>query len=187
MGRPPRAGGPYAGHLSRRCAQSGICEDACRGGQGPRRAGLGWIGKNTCLINEAKGSWFFLGELLLSLPLEPDQPVDDRCGTCTACIEACPTQALTPLQLDARRCISYLTIELRGAMPEDLRSGVGAHVFGCDICQDVCPWNRKSAEHSEEGFKPLAGLLEMSKQDWYDMDEEKFNTTFAHSPIKRAK
>lgn len=159
-----------------------------------RRAGLGWIGKNTCLINEPQGSWFFLGELLVSLEIEPDSgPPPDRCGSCTRCIEACPTGALVPTgrpegpawALDSRLCISYFTIELRGAIPEEHRAGIGRHVFGCDICQDVCPWNRKAPVTDESAFQPrraappLASLAALTEQD--------FRREFAETPIARAR
>ena len=123
-------------------------------------AGVGWIGKNTCIINQQKGSWLFLGVILTSLELAPDLPAPDRCGTCTRCIEACPTDAiLAPYQLDSNKCIAYLTIEKRGSIPDDLREGMGHHVFGCDICQDVCPWNRKAPASTAPEFSPRPGLV----------------------------
>ena len=150
-----------------------------------RQAGLGWIGKNTCLINEPLGSWFFLGELLTSLELEPDSPPPDRCGTCTRCIDACPTEALTPYELDATRCISYLTIELRGPIPEEHRLGVGRHVFGCDICQDVCPWNGRAPVTPDASFGPreFAPPLEALAA----LTESEFGQMFRGSPVKRTK
>jgi len=152
-----------------------------------RLAGLGWIGKNTCLINEPLGSWFFLGEIVTSLDLQPGVPPPDRCGSCTRCIEACPTQAIVPSidgwQLDARRCISYLTIELRGPMPEDLRAGVGDHVFGCDICQNVCPWNSKAPFTDDPDFAGSSIALEALAR----LSPEEFRERFRESPIARAK
>jgi epoxyqueuosine reductase len=151
-----------------------------------RLAGLGWIGKNTCLINEPLGSWFFLGEIITSLDLDPGSPPPDRCGSCTRCIEACPTQALVPAgdgwTLDARRCISYLTIELRGPIPEELHAGIGDHVFGCDICQDVCPWNARAPVTEDPDFArtviPIAELAQLTP--------EEFRQRFKDSPIARA-
>ena len=152
-----------------------------------REAGLGWIGKNTCLINQELGSWIFLGEILTSLEIEPDSPPPDRCGTCTRCIEACPTQAIAPdgYEIDARRCIPYFTIELRGSIPEEMRSGIGQHVFGCDICQDVCPWNRKAPVAEEPSFEPqhFAPPLE----NLAALTEAEFHELFRASPIQRAK
>jgi epoxyqueuosine reductase len=152
-----------------------------------RQAGLGWIGKNTCLINQEMGSWFFLGEILTSLELEPDSPPPDRCGSCTRCIDACPTQAIAAegYQIDARRCIPYFTIELHGSVPEEMRAGIGQHIFGCDICQDVCPWNRLAPFASEPAFEPkhFAPPLE----DLSSLSEDQFRAMFRSSPIQRAK
>ena len=156
-------------------------------------AGVGWIGKNTCIINQQLGSWLFLGVILTSLELTndgspPDLPAPDRCGTCTRCIAACPTQAITaPGVLDARLCISYLTIEKRGTIPEELRAGMGRHIFGCDICQDVCPWNRKAPVTSATEFEPREGLVNPAL-DWLaEMQAEEFRQVFRGSPIRRAK
>jgi epoxyqueuosine reductase len=151
-------------------------------------AGVGWIGKNTCIINQKKGSWLFLGVILTSLELEPDLPAPDRCGTCTRCIEACPTDAiLAPYQLDSNKCISYLTIEKRGSIPEDLRAGMGRHVFGCDICQDVCPWNRKAHATTVPEFAPRPGLVNPALAWLAEMSVEEFRETFRGSPVRRTK
>lgn len=154
-----------------------------------REAGLGWIGKNTCLIDQKMGSFFFLGELLTDLEIEPDAELHpDRCGTCTRCIQACPTEALVRspdgrYELDARLCISYFTIELRGAVPEDLRSGMGGNLFGCDICQDVCPWNRKARRGEPAGGEFVAPPLER----FAELDEAGFRAMFRGTPVTRAK
>ena len=151
-------------------------------------AGVGWIGKNTCIINQKKGSWLFLGVILTSLELEPDLPAPDRCGTCTRCIEACPTDAIVaPYQLDSNQCISYLTIEKRGSIPEDLRAGMGQHVFGCDICQDVCPWNRRAPVSSAPEFEARPGLVNPALAWLAEMSAEEFRETFRGSPIRRTK
>jgi epoxyqueuosine reductase len=153
-----------------------------------RMAGLGWIGKNTCLINEAGGSWFFLGELLVSLAIDADAPPPDRCGTCTRCIDGCPMGAIVPAGLgftvDSRRCISYLTIELRGAMAAEHRAGAGGHVFGCDICQEVCPWNRRAPATGDAAFQPrtLAPPLEKLAA----LTEDQFRSMFGGTPVTRA-
>ena len=182
-----------------------------------KHAGLGWLAKNTLLINESLGSWLFLGVILTSLPLNPTlssdgTPPPDRCGTCTRCLEACPTQAIVePYLLDASRCISYLTIELRGAIPDELREKMGHHVFGCDICQDVCPWNRKAPRTKAPEFQPRAFECSESNVDEVGVDElafgepgmrslflpdliniarlspEEFRENFRGSPIKRTK
>jgi len=156
-------------------------------------AGIGWIGKNTCIINQQLGSWLFLGVILTSLDVTKDNvtgdlPAPDRCGTCTRCITACPTQAITaPGELDARRCISYLTIEKRGGISVELRAGMGRHVFGCDICQDVCPWNRKAPITRAAQFEAREGLVNPSL-DWLaEMKPEEFQKVFRGSPVRRAK
>jgi epoxyqueuosine reductase len=151
-------------------------------------AGLGWIGKNTCVLNERLGSWLFLGVMLTSLQLTPDLPPADRCGSCTRCLDACPTSAFpAPYQLDATKCISYLTIELRGSIPEELRSGMGRHVFGCDICQDVCPWNRHAPVTTLSEFRPRANLVNPDLEWLAGLTPEEFRETFRGSPIKRTK
>ena len=151
-------------------------------------AGVGWIGKNTCVINQQKGSWLFLGVILTSLELAPDMPAPDRCGTCTRCIDACPTDAiLAPYQLDSNRCIAYLTIEKRGPIPDDLRVGIGRHVFGCDICQDVCPWNRKAPASSAPEFSPRPGLVNPALEWLAEISADQFRQTFRGSPIRRTK
>ncbi len=151
-------------------------------------AGVGWTGKNTCILNQQLGSWLFLGVILTSLDLAPDLPAADRCGTCTRCIDACPTHAfIGPYELDATRCISYLSIEKRGSIPEDLREGMGHHIFGCDICQDVCPWNRKSPVTNAPEFQPREGLVNPAL-DWLaNIGEEEFREKFRGSAIKRTK
>lgn len=153
-----------------------------------RYAGVGWIGKNTCVINQKIGSWLFLGVIVTSLELTPDIPAPDRCGSCTRCIDACPTDALlAPYELDANKCISYLTIEKRGAIPESLRAGIGQNVFGCDICQDVCPWNRKAAVTHKPEFEAREGLVNPAMAWLAEISEEEFRELFRGSPVKRTK
>jgi epoxyqueuosine reductase len=155
-----------------------------------REAGLGWIGRNTCLINEPQGSWFFLGEIVTSLAMERGTPPPDRCGTCSRCIDACPTQAIVPQgegwTLDSRRCISYLTIELRGPVPEEMRAGVGDHLFGCDICQEVCPWNSRAPLTSDSAFTPPAAFG-LSLEELASISEEEFHRDFGSTPVARAR
>lgn len=151
-------------------------------------AGLGAWGKNACLLHPEHGSWFFLGEVVTDLDLASDGPKADMCGSCTACLDACPTGALrAPYVLDATRCISYLTIEVKGAIPEDMRDGVGRHVFGCDICQDVCPWNRKRRHRGEPSFEARPGAAAPDLADLASLDAERFRERFRRSPIKRTK
>jgi epoxyqueuosine reductase len=151
-----------------------------------RRAGLGWWGKNTCLIAKRAGSYFFLGELLLDLELEYDQPATDHCGTCTRCLDACPTQAFPePYVLDARRCISYLTIELRDSIPQPLRTGMGDWIFGCDVCQVVCPWNRKSPVGQEPALQCTGTYVDLI--ELMNLNEEEFRRRYRHTAIWRTK
>jgi epoxyqueuosine reductase len=154
-----------------------------------REAGLGWIGRNTCLIHEGQGSWFFLGEILTSLDLPTGTAPPDRCGTCHRCIEACPTNAIVPAgdrwEIDAGRCISYLTIELRGPAPEAHRSATGAHIFGCDICQDVCPWNRNAPITGETAFAAANRLPNLDAMAW--LTEAQFRAMFRQTPVDRAR
>ncbi len=170
-----------------------------------RYAGLGWTGKNTCLLNQELGSWLFLGVILTSLEIAPQEmamPAADRCGSCTRCIDACPTQALTPYRMDASRCIAYLTIEKRGAIPQgdtgdDLREGIGRNVFGCDICQDVCPWNGRARNNrASDRRAPIVADPELTPRealvnpalDWLaSMNESDFGQWFFGSPVKRAR
>jgi epoxyqueuosine reductase len=151
-------------------------------------AGIGWIGKNTQLISPKKGSWFFLGELFVDIPLSYDRPIRDRCGRCELCLEACPTGAFVgPFVLDARRCISYLTIELKGSIPRHLRPLIGNHIFGCDICQEVCPYNVKAPTTTEPGYAPREGLYAPELIPLLSLSQEDFRSRFRNSPISRAK
>jgi len=154
------------------------------------QAGLGWIGKNTCLINQSMGSWFLLGELLTTIDLEPDAPPPDRCGTCTRCIDACPTQAIVPspaggFELDSRLCISYFTIELRDSIPVEQREKIGKNIFGCDICQDVCPWNGKSPRADKAADPPLDPSVPLDRMA--ELTEAEFRNIFRGTAVSRAK
>jgi len=154
-----------------------------------QKAGLGWIGENTCLITKEQGSFFFIAEIITDLELEYDKPyAPNHCGGCTRCIEACPTKALDKEGLDSRKCLSYLTIEYKGEkLLEEFNNNTEDWIFGCDICQDVCPWNRFSEPHAEEQFYPSDELLEMKKEGWNNLSKEKYNQLFKKSAVKRTK
>lgn len=152
------------------------------------KSGLGWRGKHTNLINKKAGSYFFLAELIVDLDLEADQATPDHCGKCTRCIDACPTSAITEAYLlDASKCISYLTIELKDEIPAEFSGMMDNNIFGCDICQQVCPWNKFSTPHNEPSFEASDGLLEMSKNDWDEITQEVFSKIFSQSAVKRTK
>ncbi|NVK05295.1 MAG: tRNA epoxyqueuosine(34) reductase QueG [Flavobacteriia bacterium] len=152
------------------------------------KSGLGWIGKHSLLLTKKEGSFFFIGELILDLELVPDAPTTDHCGSCTACIDACPTDAIIqPYVVDSNKCISYLTIELRDAIPETFSGQMEDWAFGCDICQDVCPWNRFSKPTRESRFTPKSELLEMNRSDWMEITEDVFRELFRRSAVKRTK
>ena len=153
------------------------------------KSGIGWIGKNSLLLNRGHGSFFFLAELILDLDLEPDGPIKDYCGTCTACMDACPTDAIPePFVVDGSKCISYFTIELKGEIPSEVKgSQFESWIFGCDICQDVCPWNKFSKPHAEPRFQPSSDLEQMTVSDWREITEDVFNRLFKNSPLKRTK
>ncbi|MEX0966493.1 MAG: tRNA epoxyqueuosine(34) reductase QueG [Bacteroidia bacterium] len=152
-----------------------------------QRAGTGWLGKHTNLINKQQGSFFFIANLITDLELQPDPPVRDYCGTCTRCIDACPTDAITPYSVDANRCISYLTIELKDRIPDHFKDKMEDWAFGCDICQDVCPWNRFSKPHQEPDFKMKPEIAAWNIKEWEEMTEHIFDKAFEGSPIKRTK
>jgi epoxyqueuosine reductase len=154
-----------------------------------KKAGLGWIGKNANLITREQGSFFFIADLIIDLEIEADGPITDFCGTCTRCIDACPTDAIVqPYVVDGSKCISYLTIELKDELlPKEFAGKMDNWMFGCDICQDVCPWNRFSLLHNEERFQPTPQLLDLSKNDWHNLQEEGFQVLFQRSAVKRTK
>lgn len=153
-----------------------------------KRSGLAWIGRNTLAIHPRIGSYFFLAEIILDVVLDYDTPIRDHCGTCTRCIDACPTEAISPTGyvLDGSKCISYLTIELKGAIPEDFKDQMEGWIFGCDICQEVCPWNRFSTPHQEPAFALMEERKHMTDRDWEELTEEVFDRIFEKSAVKRA-
>ena len=151
------------------------------------KSGLGWIGKNSLLLSKKMGSYFFTAEMMLDIEFEYDVPVADHCGSCTSCIDACPTGAIIqPYVVDGSKCISYFTIELKGEIPEPMAGKFDEWIFGCDVCQEVCPWNRHSSPTKESEFEPPNGLLKMTKSDWVDLTEEVFRDYFKSSPVMRA-
>jgi len=151
------------------------------------RSGIGWIGKNSILISPRSGSFVFIGTLLVDRPLHYDKSLPDRCGSCAKCMDACPVKAIVkPRVVDASRCISYHNIENKGEIPAPYKGKFMNRVFGCDICQEVCPWNRKAKQHTVKEFQPLPGLLEKTRSEWYRMTETDFADQFAGSPMKRA-
>lgn len=150
------------------------------------KGGLGWLGKHTNLISKKTGSFFFIAELIIDLPLEADTPVTDHCGSCTACIDACPTDAIiAPYQVDGSKCISHFTIELKDAIPQEVKGKFDNWAFGCDVCQDVCPWNRFSTPHQEPEFEPSPELMNLTKNDWHEITEVVFNRLFEKSAVQR--
>jgi epoxyqueuosine reductase len=152
------------------------------------KSGLGWIGKNSNLLTQQVGSFYFIAELILDLELDYDNATTDHCGTCTACIDACPTEAIVaPYIVDGSKCISYFTIELQDNIPIEMKGKLDDWMFGCDVCQDVCPWNKFSKVHSEPLFKPYPELLSYTKKDWEEITQETFEKVFTNSPLKRAK
>lgn len=152
------------------------------------KSGLGWIGKNSNLITQQVGSFYFIAELIIDIDLDFDSVTTDHCGTCTACIDACPTEAIVaPYVVDGSKCISYYTIELKNAMPQEVKENMDDWMFGCDVCQDVCPWNRFSKPHNEPLFNPNPEVLRFSKKDWEEITQEVFTRVFKDSPVKRTK
>ena len=154
-----------------------------------RRSGLGWMGKNTMLIRPGTGSYYFLAELIIDLELESDDPIKDHCGTCKRCIDACPTEAISPngYVMDGSKCISYFTIELKEEIPNDYKGMFDNWMFGCDVCQQVCPWNRFAKPHNEPAFEPHPDLLKMNKREWEEITQEVFSSIFKKSAVKRTK
>ena len=153
------------------------------------KSGLGWIGKHSNLINKEMGSYFFIAELIVDIELEQDIPINDYCGTCTKCIDACPTEAIVqPYVVDGSKCISYLTIELKDQiLPNEFKGKMDSWMFGCDICQDVCPWNRFASTHNEPQFNPHPDLLKLTKKEWNELSEETYQNLFRKSAVKRTK